>query len=177
VSAAAGPSKGRSWTQTLLLALSLGLAGCACEVPELDLGPPAGGCLLGTPCPDGTCVINGFGSWDGCCGFGGECEPCPLGGFECPDGTCALWEAACCAHGGSCDPGRDDPEPGDDDPHRWPGSTGVDTDASASSEDGSSGEATSDGSSDGETGSDTFDTDDASSTSGEAAGGSGSSTG
>lgn len=131
----------RPWAQTLLIALSLGLAGCSCLVPEIDLAPEGGSvCLLGTPCPDGTCVLALGG--DICCGFGGECDPCSWGGFECPDGTCASSSEACCAHGGSCDPG-------DDGPHRPPGATEGDTDASSGSDDGSSTDPTSGGSSDG----------------------------
>lgn len=154
----------RPWLQALLLALSLGSAGCACDVFEPP--PPQDEddgieCVLGTPCPDGTCVLDlvpGLGAGT-CCGFGGECDPCPgpFGGFECPDGTCVLFEAECCAHGGGCDPGDDGPE-------RPPGSTEGDTDASSGSEDGSTSgstsEPTSEGSSDGGTGGSTSTGDD-----------------
>lgn len=169
------------WAQALLLALSLGLAGCACDVFEAP--PPQDeddgvGCLIGTPCPDGSCVLDlvaGLGAGT-CCGFGGECDPCPgpVGGFECPDGTCVLFEAECCAHGGGCDPGDDDPE-------RPPGSTEGDTDASSGSEDGSTSGSTSaagsEGSSDGGAGSSTLETDGSSTSTGDDPAGSSSGTG
>nr|MCH9688975.1 hypothetical protein [Deltaproteobacteria bacterium] len=112
----ASSSNASRWAQSILLVVTaLGLGGCTCSLFELDGPEFEGGCLLGgTPCPDGTCVASLFGGIGDpggeCCGFGGECPPCPglWDDFECPDGTCAGSAAECCAHGGRCDPGDSD---------------------------------------------------------------------
>jgi hypothetical protein len=93
--------------QRLALAMLAWCAACSCE-PVPDLGDNLHFCLIGSECPDGTCVFAAFDP-DACCGFGGDCLPCEGNwlAIQCPDGTCVGAEGpdACCAHGGACDPG------------------------------------------------------------------------
>ena len=99
------------WLPTLSVAVfGLTLAGCNCELTGPEEDDSQGGCLIGTQCPNGQCVLPLFGwSEDICCGFGGECLACAdpwEGEVECPDGTCAWSSEQCCAHGGACAPGE-----------------------------------------------------------------------
>lgn len=95
------------WWRRVALVVALPLGGCECMVPELEEVDDFGSvCLLGSACPDGTCVLAAFDAYP-CCGFGGECGPCDGNWlqYECPDGTCVgIGEPdACCSRGGACD--------------------------------------------------------------------------